>query len=101
MDFLNRAYPAPVPYIGGTKYLTMAEAARVLGVPRAHILAAIRDRKLAAHWHRYRLYILPGPAFAEAVERQEARAYHRETGICPYCGEPAVFHDPDRGGEAA
>jgi hypothetical protein len=38
-------------------------------------------------------------AFAEAVARQETRAYYRETGRCPYCGEPAVFHD--RGGRPA
>ncbi len=48
-----------------------------------------------------RLWDDVGPAFAEAVERQETRAYHRETGRCPYCGEIAVFHDPERGGEAA
>ncbi len=48
-----------------------------------------------------RLWDDVGPAFAEVVERQEAWAYHRETGRCPHCGEIAVFHDPDRGGEAA
>lgn len=48
-----------------------------------------------------RLWDDMGPAFAEAVERQEARAFHRETGRCPYCGDVAVFHDPDREGEAA
>ena len=48
-----------MPYIAGTKYLTIAEAARALGVPRTHVLAAIRDKKLTAHWHRYRLYIHP------------------------------------------
>jgi len=47
-----------------------------------------------------RLWDDVGPAFAEAVERQEARAYSRETGCCPHCGELAMFHDPDRGGEA-
>ncbi len=47
-----------------------------------------------------RLWDDVSPAFAEVVERQEARAYHRETGRCPYYGEPAVFHDP-AGGEAA
>lgn len=36
-----------------------------------------------------------GPAFAEAVQRQEARTYHRETGHCPFCGQPGVFHDPE------
>lgn len=46
-------------YINGVRYLTIAEAARALGVPRAHVLAAIRDKKLPAYWHRYRLYILP------------------------------------------
>jgi DNA-directed RNA polymerase subunit RPC12/RpoP len=48
-----------------------------------------------------RLWDDVGPAFAEAVERQEARAYYRETARCPYCGEIGVFHDPDRGGEPA
>jgi hypothetical protein len=48
-----------------------------------------------------RLWDDTGPAFAEVVEREEARAYYRETGRCPYCGEIAVFHDPDRGGEPA
>jgi len=48
-----------------------------------------------------RLWDDVGPAFARAVERQEARAYYRDTGRCPYCGEVAAFHDPDRGGEAA
>jgi len=33
--------------------------------------------------------------------RQEARAYYRDSGRCPSCGEPAVFHDPERGGEVA
>lgn len=47
-----------------------------------------------------RLWDDTGPAFAEAVERQEARAYYRESGRCPCCGEPAIFHDPQRGGEA-
>lgn len=42
-----------------------------------------------------------GPTFAEAVARQEARIYFRETGRCPYCGERGVFHDPERGGEPA
>jgi excisionase family DNA binding protein len=46
-------------YIAGQRYHTIAEAARLLGVPRGHVLTAIRDKKLAAHWHRYRLYILP------------------------------------------
>jgi len=48
-----------MPYIAGVKYLTIAESARALGVPRAHVLAAIRDKKLRAYWHRYRLYVLP------------------------------------------
>jgi excisionase family DNA binding protein len=48
-----------MPYIAGVKYLTIAEASRALGVPRAHVLAAIRDKKLPAYWHRYRLYVLP------------------------------------------
>lgn len=48
-----------------------------------------------------RLWDDVGPAFAESVERQEARAYYREMGRCPFCGEIAVFHDPTRGGEPA
>jgi len=46
-----------VRYLNGTKHLTPAEAARALGVPRAYVLAAIREHKLRAHWNRYRLYI--------------------------------------------
>ncbi len=48
-----------MPYIAGQKFHTIAEAARILGVPRAHVLAAIRDKKLPAHWHRYRVYVHP------------------------------------------
>jgi hypothetical protein len=48
-----------------------------------------------------RLWDDTGPAFAEVVESEEARAYYRETGCCPYCGEPGVFHNPDWRGEPA
>lgn len=34
-----------------------------------------------------------GPAFAEAVEHQEARAYSLETGRCPRCGERGAVHE--------
>lgn len=44
-------------YLDGTKHLTLAEAAKLLGVPRAHLVQAIRTGKLRAHWHRYRLYL--------------------------------------------
>ncbi len=50
---------------------------------------------------RRRLWDDVGPAFAEAVEQQEARTYYRETGRCPFCGEAGVFHDPERGREPA
>ncbi len=43
-----------------------------------------------------RLWDDTGPAFAEAVECQEARAYHQETGRCPHCGEIAG-KEPDGG----
>ncbi len=46
-----------------------------------------------------RLWDDVGPAFAEAVERQEARTFYRETGRCPFCGAPGLFHDSDREGE--
>lgn len=48
-----------------------------------------------------RLWDDVGPAFAEAVARQEACTYYRETRRCPFCGERGVFHDSDRGGEPA
>jgi len=48
-----------------------------------------------------RLWDDVGPAFAKVVSREEAWAYYRETRRCPYCGEPGVFHDPERGGEPA
>jgi excisionase family DNA binding protein len=44
-------------YLNGAKHLTPAEAARVLGVTRPYVLNAIREQKLRAHWHRYRLYV--------------------------------------------
>ncbi len=42
-----------------------------------------------------------GEPTATQLRRQWAREWGQETGVCPYCGEPAIFHDPDRGGEAA
>ena len=44
-------------YLNGAKHLTPAEAARMLGVPRAYVLNAIRAQELRAHWHRYRIYV--------------------------------------------
>jgi hypothetical protein len=48
-----------------------------------------------------RLWDDVGPAFAEVVSRQEARAYFQETRRCPHCGERGVFHDPGRGSGVA
>lgn len=48
-----------------------------------------------------RLQDVVGPAVAEAVERQEARAYYQESGRCPFCGEPTEFHEPGEKREAA
>ena len=47
----------PVIYLNGIKHLTPAEVSRMLGLPRAQVLRAIRDGKLKAHWHRYHLYV--------------------------------------------
>ncbi len=44
-------------YLNGAKHLTPAEAAKMLGVPRAYVLNAIRTQELRAHWHRYRIYV--------------------------------------------
>lgn len=32
--------------------------------------------------------------------RQWAREWHKETGVCPWCGEPGPYHEPEKGGEA-
>lgn len=41
-----------------------------------------------------RLWDDTGPAFAEAVHRQEAWTYYQETQRCPTCGKPGEYHDP-------
>ncbi len=85
--------PTPVPALrayyslmargaGGNQQATLKEAQALLSEIR-------------------RLWDDVGPLFAQAVERQAARAYYRETKLCPYCGEPAIFHDPERGGQPA
>lgn len=42
-----------------------------------------------------RLWAELGPAFAETVQRQEARTYYGETRRCPFCGERDIFHGPE------
>ncbi len=42
-----------------------------------------------------------GEPRATQLRRQWAREWWRETGVCPFCGEPGPYHDPDRGGEPA
>lgn len=36
-----------------------------------------------------------GVARADAIRATVARAWYRETGRCPLCGEPGRFHDPE------
>ena len=36
-----------------------------------------------------------GPAFAEAVSRQAARAWATRERRCPFCGIEGVYHDPE------
>jgi len=40
-----------------------------------------------------------GQPRATSLRHQWARAWHRETGVCPYCGERGVYHDPEQSGE--
>lgn len=35
------------------------------------------------------------------LARKGAREWHKETGVCPWCGELGPYHDPERGGEVA
>ena len=42
-----------------------------------------------------------GEQRATTLRRQWAREWWQETGLCPYCGERGLYHDPDRGGEAS
>ncbi len=41
-----------------------------------------------------------GVPLATELQRQWARDWHAERGLCPWCGEAGVYHDPARGGEA-
>lgn len=45
-----------------------------------------------------RLWDDTGPAFAEAVHRQEAWIYYQASQRCPTCGERGAFHPGDGGG---
>ncbi len=49
------------------------------------------------HQEILRLIDEVGEPTATTLRRQWARAWHQETGICPYCGERGPYHDPDRG----
>jgi hypothetical protein len=42
-----------------------------------------------------------GEPQATQLRRAWSREWSQETGLCPYCGEREVFHDPERGGEPA
>lgn len=42
-----------------------------------------------------------GEPAATALHRRWARAWHQETGRCPWCGEAGPYHDPERDGETA
>lgn len=89
--------PAPIPALRRSLrawYVMMAREA-------AGGLPTVEETRIILLSEIRRLWDDVGPTFAEAVERQDARAYHRETGRCPFCGEIGVFHDPDRGGEPA
>lgn len=41
-----------------------------------------------------------GEPRATTLRRQWAWEWWQETGVCPFCGERGVYHDPDKGGEA-
>jgi hypothetical protein len=40
-----------------------------------------------------------GAPLAMALHRQWAREWYAERGLCPWCGDAGVYHDPGRGGE--
>lgn len=40
-----------------------------------------------------------GQPRATSLRRQWARAWHQETGVCPYCGDRGPYHDPEQSGE--
>jgi hypothetical protein len=53
------------------------------------------------HQEVLRLMDEVGKPLATRLRRQWAWEWKQSTGTCPTCGEPGVFHDPDRGGEPA
>lgn len=88
--------PTPVPALRGAVRrwfeMTAREADGHLPTP-GMIRALLSDIR--------RLWDDVGPAFAQAVHREEARAFYRETRRCPLCGKRGVCHDPERGEERA
>jgi len=40
-----------------------------------------------------------GEPRASTLRREWARAWWQETGVCPFCGERGVYHDPEQSGE--
>jgi len=38
-----------------------------------------------------------GEPRASALRRQWAREWWQETSLCPFCGEPGPYHDPEYG----
>lgn len=38
-----------------------------------------------------------GPRRADLIRAEAARAWHRETGRCPFCGQPGIFHESQHG----
>ncbi len=42
-----------------------------------------------------------GEPVATRLRRQWARDWWQEIGVCPWCGERGLYHDPERGGEPA
>lgn len=40
-----------------------------------------------------------GEPRATALRREGAPQWYQETGVCPYCGERGVYHDPEQSGE--
>jgi len=62
------------------------------------------DAEQAAVTHTYQVLIKlideVGEPTATGLRREWARQRWQETGLCPYCGERGLYHDPDHGRES-
>ncbi len=94
--------PAPAPLLdGGAIERAYREALRRWFELTAQGPTADRAEVTRLYQELLRLIDEVGEPTATTLRRQWAREWWQETSVCPFCGEPGPYHDPDRGGEAA